>query len=120
MIWTKKGLIIRPRPDLSWMVTHASSPVAELLDGDSCRIYFYGRDRMNRSQIGYAEIDLNKPQNVAYITEEPVLGLGPSGAFDESGVMPSWLVDLGDRKYLYYTAGHKASPSLTTSTLALL
>ena len=103
MIWTKKGLIIRPRPDLSWMVTHASSPVAELLDGDSCRIYFYGRDRMNRSQIGYAEIDLNKPQNVAYITEEPVLGLGPSGAFDESGVMPSWLVDLGDRKYLYYT-----------------
>ncbi len=34
---------------------------------------------------------------------EPILGPGPRGAFDDSGVTTSCLVDDGDRQLLYYT-----------------
>ena len=57
MKWIKKGLIIRPTGELDWMVTHAMVPFAERMGGDFYRIYFSGRDRLNRSLIGYAEID---------------------------------------------------------------
>jgi hypothetical protein len=103
MRWLKKGLIIEPsgRPD--WMVTHAGIPFAESMGEDLYRIYFYGRDKLNRSQIGYAEVDIKEPERILYISEKPVLGLGALGCFDDSGVMPSWVINSQGRKYLYYT-----------------
>ena len=103
MKWSKKGLIIKPTGKLDWMVTHASIPFAENIDGDLYRIYFAGRDSRNRSQIGYIEVNINEPQKILYITEKPVLHLGSLGAFDDSGVMPSWIIRHDDTKYLYYT-----------------
>jgi hypothetical protein len=102
MKWIKKGLIIRPSENLDWMVTHAMLPFAERVGGDHYRIYFSGRDRLNRSLIGYVEVDINDPHNILYITEKPVLGLGALGCFDDNGVTPSWIVDYKGRKYLYY------------------
>lgn len=102
MRWVKKGLILEPGR-FDWMVTHAALPFAENLGGDLLRIYFYGRDNKNRSQVGYADVNLNRPKEILYITEKPVLRLGSLGAFDDSGVMPSWIVEPNDRKYLYYT-----------------
>ena len=103
MRWTKKGLIIEPTGQFDWMVTHASIPFAERIQGDLYRVYFYGRDRLNRSQPGYIEIDINEPKKILYITEKPVLELGSLGAFDDSGVMPSCIVDREGLKYLFYT-----------------
>jgi len=73
------------------------------LSGDIYRMYFYGRDIQNRSQPGYVEIDLKQPREILKITRKPVLGLGSLGAFDDSGVMPSWIVDHRGKKYLYYS-----------------
>jgi len=103
MKWIKKGLILEPAERLDWMVTHASLPFAEKIEGDIYRIYFYGRDYQNRSQPGYIEIDINEPQKILSITEKPVLNLGSLGAFDDSGVMPSWIINHDSKKYLYYT-----------------
>ena len=102
MRWLKKGLIIKPGR-FDWMVTHAQNPFAERIGEDLYRIYFSGRDRLNRSQIGYIEIYINNPQKILYITEKPVLGLGALGCFDDSGVMTSWIVDHDGMKYLFYT-----------------
>ena len=102
MKWKKLGLIIRPREGLDWMVSHAMLPVADWRHDDVYRVYFSGRDAHNRSLIGYAEIDLNAPQRVLRYAERPVLGLGALGCFDDNGVTPSWIVNRGDRKYLYY------------------
>ena len=102
MKWIKKGLIIKPRENLDWMVTHAMLPFAERIGEDLYRIYFSGRDRLNRSLVGYVEVDINKPKNILYITEKPVLGLGALGCFDDNGVTPSWIVDHAAKKYLYY------------------
>ena len=102
MKWIKKGLIIRPAGNLDWMVTHAMLPFAERIGGDLYRIYFSGRDRFNRSLIGYVEVNINEPEKILYITEKPVLGLGALGCFDDNGVTPSWVVNYNDNKYLYY------------------
>lgn len=102
MKWRKMGLIFEPKGQFDWIVTHASLPFAERIDEELYRIFFYGRDNKNRSQIGYVEININEPQRILYITKKPVLGLGSLGAFDDSGVMSSWIVNYGSKKYLYY------------------
>lgn len=103
MRWSKKGLILEPRGKPEWMVTHASLPFAENIGEELYRIYFYGRDSKNRSLPGYIEIDINQPSEILYITEKPILELGSLGAFDDSGVMPSWIINHDGKKYMYYT-----------------
>jgi len=103
MKWVKRGLILESDGRFDWMVTHCSIPVAEQIDGDLYRIYFYGRDKFNRSLPGYIEANINEPQKILYITKRPIMGLGTLGAFDDSGVMPSWIINHGGKKYLYYT-----------------
>lgn len=84
------------------MVTHGSVPFADPLGGDRFRLYFSGRDELNRSQIGFFEIDINDPQRILSISETPVVRPGELGTFDESGTMVSWLVNHENCKYLYY------------------
>jgi hypothetical protein len=84
------------------MVSHAALPFAENLSGRVFRIYFSGRDRFNRSQTGFFEVDLKEPARILRVNPEPVLALGELGTFDESGAMLSWMVTHGEEKYLYY------------------
>jgi hypothetical protein len=62
MKWVKKGLIFKPEGQREWVTTHAMLPVADRIRGDLYRIYFSGRDKLNRSLTGYIEIDINNPQ----------------------------------------------------------
>jgi hypothetical protein len=103
MDWLRKGLIIRPSGHFGWNITHAQLPFAIRLKGDIYRVYYSGRNRENKSQVGYVEIDINYPQEILYVTEKPVVGLGSLGAFDDSGIFVHWIVDKGRKKYLYYT-----------------
>jgi predicted GH43/DUF377 family glycosyl hydrolase len=102
MRWVKRGLIFQPPRHLKWMVTHAAVPCAQRLAGDMYRVYFAGRDADNRSRIGCFEIDLNRPDEITYVSQEPLLGCGQVGAFDDNGVMPSWTIDHDGKTYLYY------------------
>lgn len=77
-------------------------PIAEHRNDDIYRVYFSGRDVSNRSLIGYADIRLREPFPVLNFSAKPVLGLGALGCFDDNGVTPSWLVEFGGKKYLYY------------------
>lgn len=109
MKWVKKGLIFKPEGQFDWVNTHAMVPIADRIEGDLYRIYFCGRDRLNRSLVGYVEVDINEPQNILYISEKPVLGLGALGTFDDNGVTPSWVVNHKGVKYLYYIGWNKGS-----------
>lgn len=109
MKWTKRGLVFSPQGQHEWVTSHAMLPVADLVENDVYRVYFSGRDRWNRSLIGYVEVDLNDPQKILSLSPEPVLGLGQLGAFDDNGVSPTCLVNLGTEKYLYYFGWNKGS-----------
>ena len=107
--WQKQGLIIQPPDNREWMASHAMVPFAERIEGDWYRVYFCGRDRFNRSLIGYAELDIRRPKETVRIAERPILGLGELGCFDDNGVTPSWIVDHGSKKYLYYIGWNQGS-----------
>jgi hypothetical protein len=102
MKWIKKGLIIRPPVNLDWAATHAAVPIAEKLEGDMYRIYCSVRDRQNRSQVAYFDIDIRHFQDIIGMSEKPMLTYGELGAFDESGAMASWIVNHKGKRYLYY------------------
>jgi len=109
MKWVKKGLIFKPEGQYDWVITHAMLPVVDLINGDLYRIYFSGRDSLNRSHTGYVEIDINNPHEILKLSPYPVLNLGSLGAFDDNGVSPTWIVNQRDEKYLYYFGWNKGS-----------
>ena len=101
--WEKLGLIFTPRKEYWWMRTHAMNPTPVLIDGGPLvRVYFAGRDEYNRSQTGWVIINLEKTDNIVDMAQEPVISLGRLGTFDDNGVAPISLVDLGEKTYLYY------------------
>lgn len=102
MKWIKKGLVLTPLTNLDWVVNYMWVPTAEHIGENVYRIYFATRNRSNMSQIGYVDIDINEPSKIINYSRTPVLELGELGTFDDSAVLPSWIVNFEDRKYLYY------------------
>ena len=100
MNWIKKGVIFAPDQNFDWMVSHASVPVVDEARSGVLRIYFGTRDKDGRSRTSYIEVDAQQPEKVLYIHDKPILSLGRPGLFDDSGIMPSWLVNWENRKYL--------------------
>ena len=75
----------------------------------SIEYIFLGGIALNRSLIGYIEVDINEPQNILRISEKPVLGLGALGCFDDNGVTPTWIENYEGKKYMYYMGWNKGS-----------
>ena len=109
MKWIKKGLIFKPEGQYDWVISHAMLPIADRIGDDLYRIYFSGRDKLNRSLIGYVDVDINNPQYILKLSVKPVLGLGQLGCFDDNGVSPTWIVNHEGKKYLYYLGWNKGS-----------
>ncbi len=85
------------------------TPTPEDLGGGWVKIYFSGRNADNQSHIGWAVIDLAEPTKVQEVSAEPVLAPGPLGRFDDNGVTPSCVVNVGDEKRLYYIGWNPGS-----------
>ena len=123
MRWIKKGLIFKTESNDPWMVSHCQVPIVDKVDDRRLRIYFGTRDSENRTTVTFIEVDANEPQNVLYVHNRQVLGLGKLGCFDDSGAMPSWIVTRGSEKWLYYigwnagvTVSYRNSIGLAIST----
>lgn len=102
MKWIKKGLIYKPTGNLEWSKTHAQIPIADKIDNERLRIYFGTRDDQNRTLTTFVEVESDNPQNILYVHDKPILPLGRLGCFDDSGVMPSDIVNLNGKKFFYY------------------
>jgi hypothetical protein len=102
MQWSKKGVIFAPENNREWMTSHASIPVPDRINDCILRIYFGTRDPRGRSHIGFVDVEAGHPQKIIGISEQPVLPLGRPGTFDDSGIMPSWIINHRGKKYLFY------------------
>ncbi len=108
--WKKKGLIIEPQVSLEWMQTFAMIPTVELLQDNQFRVYFSGRNELNQSHIGYVDIEVNNGDiTILDYSSEPILNPGELGCFDDSGVTPASIINVGDKKYLYYIGWRSTS-----------
>lgn len=101
------GNIFQPG-QYEWLHTHAQNPLPEFLGNGIFRVHFAARDKNNRARGGYFDFNIENPHKILNISEKPTLDLGLLGTFDDSGVMPSGLVDYNDVKYMYYTGWSKA------------
>jgi|ERR1700720_510908 len=101
--WAKRGPIFDPQGRNTWFVSHAALPVVWPLSGKSCRVYFSGRDRESRAQIGYFDFDPENPGLLPVVSDSAVIRFGELGTFDDRGATSSCVVDLGGRLYQYYT-----------------
>jgi len=100
--WEKLGLIYQVSNNHPWMLTHAANPVAQHIVDDNYRIYFSTRDSKRRSSIAYILININQPDKVLEVSENPVLSPGEIGCFDDSGVSMGCILTVDDEVYLYY------------------
>lgn len=67
------------------LLTHAANPLPVHLKGDVYRVFFSGRDALNRSSVGAVDIDLVARQ-VLHEHYAPVFEHGPEGSFYADGV----------------------------------
>lgn len=102
MKWIKKGLIFSAANQFAWMAHHACLPIADKVNDEVLRIYFGPRDREGRTRAAFIEVEADNPSNILYVHDRPVLELGKLGAFDDSGAMPSCIVNHDGKKYLFY------------------
>jgi len=100
--WRKLGHVYQPSGKLEWSKSHAANPIAEHIKNDLFRIYFSSRDAQNRSHIGSIVIYLMQPQNILEEAQEPVLGPGALGMFDDCGASIGCVLPVGKRRFLYY------------------
>jgi xanthine dehydrogenase accessory factor len=100
--FVRQGLLFAPPGGVPFVATHAALPVVDRV-GAAHRVYFSGRDSRGRARVAFFDTDLRAPGRVMGVSRAPVLDLGALGAFDDSGVTTSCLVEEGGRKYLFYT-----------------
>jgi hypothetical protein len=107
MEWEKLGVVWQPTGEAEWAHTHATLPVVDASRPGEWRVYVSTRDAAGKSRVARLRVDLaglneHKLPQVTAFDPQPVLEFGPAGSFDDSGVMPSWLVNHGDEQRLYY------------------
>lgn len=97
------GLVGRPS-GAWWHQTHCQNPFAQRLSDGSVRVHFAGRDERNRSRAGWLNVEYNSSRFTSgECAAEPSLDIGRLGTFDDSGAMPSSLVESPSGLLLYYT-----------------
>ena len=109
--WRKLGLVCdASKAGVAWMKSHCQLPVADRVDGDVYRVYFAARDGRQISRVGCAMVELGEGVRLLEISTAPLLEPGATGTFDEHGVFPSCIVDLPDRKRMYYVGWNRGVP----------
>ena len=109
MNWRKLGLIYAPGGKFGWAQKYAMPPTADVIDdGRTIRVYFAALDDEQYGRVGYVDLDAADPTRILCESREPVLDLGELGTFDDSGVNPSCILNVGGEKYFYYIGWQRA------------
>jgi hypothetical protein len=85
--WKKIGRIYCPNSEgrHSKLLSHAANPLPVHIEGDVYRVFYSGRDELNRSSVGAVDIDIVKGR-VIYDHKEPFFCHGPEGSYYADGV----------------------------------
>ena len=84
------------------MATHAAMPLPRLIDDERLRIHFGPRDADGRTRTAVVDVHPDEPSRIIELYDRPALDLGKRGTFDDSGAMPSCLIEYGADLWLFY------------------
>lgn len=103
MRWRKLGVIFSPQGDKRHpkLLTHAANPLPVRLDGNLYRVFFSGRDALNRSSVGAVDIDIVK-RKVVREHVEPFFQHGPAGSFYADGVSIGNCYEAAGNRYMLF------------------
>jgi hypothetical protein len=102
MPWLKKGFIYRPEGLHGWDQTHAQVVCVDNKYADIVRVYYSARDEKGRCQASFLDLNANDLSEIVYIHPQTILTLGTAGLFDDCGIMPTWVLEVNNQKWLYY------------------
>jgi hypothetical protein len=103
MQWIKKGLLFCPDGKSTWnQKGYAHVVCADTSYEDKLRLYYSARDKQGRCQASFIDLDSTNLSNILYVHPDPILDLGEPGTFDDCGIMPTWFMQNGAEKWLYY------------------
>lgn len=113
MQWEKLGRIYCVSKHSDWEWTHTHKPTTFLIDEHTLRIYFGVRDKQNRTRTTFIDVNPADPFRILYEHHEPVLDLGPLGAFDDLGANVSCVLrGQSENELLMYYYGWNTSTSV--------
>ena len=98
--WIKQGLTAQLRQQVVFK-THATRPIPFLINIIGCAV-FLSRDMDDMPYPTFIDVDLNNPRNVLSINEEPLMGLGKKGTFDDRGITPVSILRKHNSALMYY------------------
>jgi len=106
--WKKLGKVFTPQEVVgrSWLKEFAQAP-ATLVFEDFVRIYFSCRPPADEhgqyvSYSAYVDLERTDLFKIRHVSEQPILGLGGLGGFDEFGTYPVSVIRDGDEVRAYY------------------
>jgi predicted GH43/DUF377 family glycosyl hydrolase len=102
MRWRKHGRIYVPPGDVEWARHYAFPPTPLMREDGVLRLYMAFCDIDTVGRIGYVDVRADAPGEIVAVSERPVLDIGEPGMFDENGVLPTCVVPVGDRLFMYY------------------
>jgi predicted GH43/DUF377 family glycosyl hydrolase len=112
--WQKQGIVITPSASWEGGPNGEVSPQSILVENGVYRLWYHSYDGAKR-RIGYAEssdgISWTKYAN-------PVLGVGPPGAWDDQAVVEPRVFAVGDGYRMYYGGHHSTGPDAWALGLA--
>ena len=101
--WTREGRVLSPEPQ-NWEGTYiAANGSARLVDGEYS--YWYQAGALGQTRIGLAR---SRDGKVWRKEAQPVLELGPRGAWDEVSIGDPEVIRVGSQYYLYYLGQDRA------------
>jgi hypothetical protein len=109
-VWRRRGLLLDGAPSIPWARSHAALPTVaprRTDDGAPYDLYLATRDERNRAHVARVALheDADGALRVGAAQEAPALAPGELGAFDDSGVTVSCVVDRADGDRLMYYSG---------------
>ncbi len=113
--WEKKGLIFS-RDGGNFFKTHTTRPIPYLID-NKLRLYFSSRSDEDIPYPTYIDVNPDRPEEILFICDQPMMDIGRTGAFDDSGITPvSVLNHSSDKTYMYYVGWKRRRYGVTIET----
>ncbi len=101
--WKKLGLLYSPseKNQHPKLLSHAANPLPMLIENDTYRIFFSGRDANNRSSVGAVDIDIIQ-RKVIREYKEPFFEHGLTNSFYADGVSIGNCYEVNGTTYMLF------------------
>ena len=100
--WIKQGLVYCPDGSIDWAKQYALLPIPLLIAENCLRIFLSFCDENMVGRVGYVDVDPDDPKKILKVSPQPILDIGKPGRFDENGLIPTCILPVGNKLFMYY------------------